>query len=127
MATIDPGFIVPNGSPEYLLASGTVTISNTPLAAQVSITVLDESDNVLSGYEWRVYVTDPAAGIIGTTELAGEENAAAGIKSATIPAWANGQATVQIIKDGYVEAVVPLDLEGGVRTPITVRLATELN
>ncbi|MFZ5531485.1 MAG: hypothetical protein ACOY4U_10625 [Pseudomonadota bacterium] len=121
------GMAMPDAATNPILGSGTVTVSNVPLPSVVNITVQDEAGNTLSGYEWRVYVTDPAAGIIGTTELAGEENAAAGIKSATIPAWAAGQATIQVIKGGYVEAVIPVILESGARVPVTVRLESDLN
>lgn len=97
-----------------------------PALTEFAFTVKDESGVGVTDFEYRLYLKDPAAGIIGSTELDGAENYTSSSRT-----WQHGYSTstdvvLQIIKDGYEEALVEYTLN---TTPqnTTVYLVTERN
>ncbi|MEW6314149.1 MAG: hypothetical protein AB1513_08945 [Pseudomonadota bacterium] len=110
-----------------VLCDNAVEVSNVRLASQLIVKVADINDTPLTGYEWRLYVDDPAAGIIGSKEIAGEESTAESQHTITVPPWAGGSLKLQIIKNGYEESITPVTLASGDRQTVTVRLESDLN
>jgi len=100
-----------------IVVSGLVTLS---------FTVQNLAGTPLTGYEWRLYEEDPAPGIIGTIELAGEENAASSSQSYSYSYSSDEAAFIQIIHIGYEELLQPVTL-GNTNQNFTLRLITEEN
>lgn len=112
----------PNGSFQFNIEPTDAIGSNT-----FTFTVVNEVGIPLTNFEYRVYVTDPAAGIIGSVELAGEEVCSNSV--VTIPYSVYSVATnvsLQIIKDGYEELLVDYVLWKTTQS-VTVKLITEVN
>ena len=96
------------------------------ISPALTIIVKDENGVALTGFEWRLYVEDPAAGIIGSVELAGSESSPTS-QNTYLYDWTSDQsAVVQIIKDGYEEGLQTCTLVNGVQS-INVFLRIERN
>jgi len=96
------------------------------ISPALTITVKDENGVALTGFEWRLYVEDPAAGIIGSVELAGSESSPSS-QNTYLYDWTSDQsAVVQIIKDGYEEGIQTCTLVNGAQS-INVFLRIERN
>jgi hypothetical protein len=91
-----------------------------------TFTVKDEASNPVTGFEYRLYLKDPTAGIIGTTELEGSELYNASSRTYQHQYSSNTDVVLQIIKEGYEEALVEYTLNS-VAQSVTVYLRTERN
>ena len=81
----------------------------------------------ITGYEWRLYVEDPASGIFGGTELAGEETATASSQSYSyVTGDAGTDVVIQIIAAGYEESLTYLTLAAASQS-YTINLTPEEN
>jgi hypothetical protein len=98
-------------------ASGTITINNT-----VTTTIV----GVPSGAEWRLYVEDPTAGKIGTTELDGAESHTGGNILYNDNYSTDTDVVLQVLADGYVEWLRYFTLTSNPQT-ITVDLEVDTN
>ena len=78
-----------------LTTAGGTTIINTVATLTIS--------GVPAGAEWRLYEADPAAGTIGTVELAGAESHTGGDISYPYNYIANKNVALQVIDTGYKE------------------------
>ena len=101
------------------VGSGTVTFNVSATATLPSIRSAGATVNVVAGqidfkftvspsiigYEWRLYEADATQGIIGTTELAGEETATVDNQTYTYTYSTDTSVAVQIIDDNYEEIV----------------------
>lgn len=91
-----------NVSQAACTASGGGTITVNAVQVQFSF----QLSPAITGYEWRLYVEDPAAGIFGGTALAGEETATTSSQSYSyVTGNAGTDVVLQIIADGYMESV----------------------
>jgi hypothetical protein len=91
-----------------------------------TFSVKDEAGAPVTGFEYRIYLKDPAAGIIGNTELDGSESYGGSSKTYQHQYSSNTDVVLQIIKDGYEESLVEYTLN---TTPqsVAVYLRTERN
>jgi len=104
-------------------ASGGGTITVNAVQVQLGFTV----SPAITGYEWRLYVEDPAAGIFGGTELAGEETATASSQSYSyVTGDAGTDVVIQIIAAGYEESLTYLTLAAASQS-YTINLTPEEN
>jgi hypothetical protein len=102
---------------------GTVTINNTK---NFTFTIQDETGTPQTGYEWRLYIKDPTQGVIGTTELAGQETATLSTQTYSYNYSGDQNVMLQIIEDGYEEFLNQYIL-GDADQSVTIRLSTEQN
>lgn len=121
------------------VASGNITISVADGATTPSVRTAGAICTVVAGlktftftvnpaivgYEWRIYEDDPAAGIIGTVELGGEESATLSTQSITYTPSAQVIA-LQIMANGYTESLTFYNLIA-VDQNITINLERETN
>lgn len=110
-------------SPSIRTAGATVAVNN---SVDFTFTIKDEAGNGLIGYEYRLYVKDPAAGIIGTTELDGNESYGSSSRTYSYNYTANTDVVLQIIKDGYEEGLQEYTLTNANQS-VTLTLRTERN
>ena len=102
---------------------GTVTINNTK---NFTFTVQNAAGVPQTGYEWRLYIKDPTQGIIGTTELAGEEVATLSTQTYSYNYSGDTEAMLQIIETGFEEYLNQFTL-GDTDQSVTIRLTNEEN
>jgi hypothetical protein len=102
---------------------GTVTINNTK---NFTFTIQDAAGTPQTGYEWRLYIKDATQGIIGTTELAGQENATLSTQTYSYNYSTDQNVMLQIIEAGYEEFLNQYVL-GDSDQNVTIRLVTETN
>jgi hypothetical protein len=104
-------------------ASGGGTIVVNAVQIQLSFTV----SPAITGYEWRIYEEDPDPGVIGSTELAGEETASSSSQSYSyVTGDAGTDVVIQIIAAGYEESLTYLTL-GAVGQSRNITLTPEEN
>jgi hypothetical protein len=102
---------------------GTVTINNTK---NFTFTIQDSGGTPQTGYEWRLYERDPTTGIIGTTELDGEEIATLSTQTYSYNYSGDTDVMLQIIETGYEEYLNQFVL-GDADQNVTINLITETN
>ena len=59
----------------------------------------------VTGYEWRLYEDDATPGVLGTTELDGEETAASAAQSYSYTYAGDVDVVLQVLHDDYQEFV----------------------
>ena len=91
-----------------------------------TFTVKDEAGAGVTGYEYRLYLKDPAAGIIGSTELDGAESYGSATRTWQHQYSTDTNVVLQIIKEGYEEALVEYTLNATPQS-VTIYLRTERN
>lgn len=91
-----------------------------------SFHVKDESLSPVVDYEYRLYLKDPASGVIGTTEIDGAELYGYSTRSILHEFSTDTDVVLQVIKEGYEELLAEFTLN---TTPqdVTVYLRTERN
>lgn len=80
---------------------GSIVISPPPVG--INFNVIFEGGALPADYEWRLYVDDPAPGVIGTVELAGAEAETSPTVSYNYTYTSATAVNLQIIADGYQE------------------------
>lgn len=99
-----------------------------PAAANLTFTVKNEADVGVTGYEYRIYLKDPADGVIGTTELAGMESCPNSTQVYRFTVSASSYTLIlQIIKDGYEEWLSEHLIATAVDQTVNIKLTTERN
>lgn len=91
----------------------------------LAFTVKDNAGTTVTDYEWRLYVDDPADGILGTEELAGAEGISPPTDGSETYQYAYGGAVdvvLQIIADGFEEYIYRTTLEDANQTLSVVLL-----
>lgn len=88
--------------------------------------VMDSALSPVTDYEYRIYLKDPSAGILGTTELDGAELYSSSSKTYTHEFSSDTDVVLQIIKDGYEEFTGEYKLNATAQT-VNVILSTEYN
>lgn len=91
-----------------------------------AFSVLNSIGSALTGYEWRLYVDDPTPGVLGTTELAGEESATTSSQAYPYDYYGDVTAILQIIKAGYEEHIEDVTLSDSTQN-LKVRLREDEN
>lgn len=89
-----------NAVSSSVTGGGTVVIES---SVTLTINVNFFGATAPANYEWRLYIDDPTAGIIGTTELAGAENETAMVLTYQYNYSADQTAVLQVIADGFEE------------------------
>ena len=111
----------------YTTTTATAQQTLYPLAStDFTFSVKDTSNAAVTGFEWRLYLKDPVAGILGSTELAGAEYLASSGATFTHQYASDTDVVLQILKDGYVESTSEYVLN---TTPIsaTIYLTPDYN
>jgi len=93
---------------------------------EFSFTVRDEAGAAVTGYEWRLYEDDPTPGRLGSVELDGEESAIQSSQSYLYSYDVDTDVVLQILHEGFVEAIVGSTLINADRS-LTVVLRNEEN
>ena len=96
--TIDGG-----STPSVRSAGCTVTVITGQ--AILAFNVKNTAGSSVTGYEWRLYEDDPTPGILGITELDGEETAASASQSYSYTYVDDVDVVLQILHDDYQEFV----------------------
>ena len=110
-------------TPSIRTAGATVVVNN---AVDFTFTVKDEAGAGVTGYEYRLYVKDAAAGIIGTTELDGAESYGSATRTYSYNYAGDTDVVLQIIKDGYEEGLQEYTLTNASQS-VNLTLRTERN
>lgn len=113
----------------YVLTNSTTTAQDYQYPLDVTdftFAVTDEAGAPVTGFEYRIYLKDPAAGIIGTTELDGAESYGNSSRTYRHTFSTSTDVELQIIKEGYEEFLNTYTLN---TTPqsVALKLRTERN
>lgn len=117
--------VVGGGSPT--VRNGTGASTNVVADPRTfSFTVLDSSGSQVTGYEWHLYEDDPTQGIIGLTELSGEESAGSSTQNYPYSHAGDVDVVLQVMHPDFVEAI-HRDTLGNADKAVTVVLVNEEN
>lgn len=100
-----------------------VTVIN---AKEVSISIESETGTALTGYEWRLYLDSATAGVIGTSQLAGEESATSSTQQYLYNYSSDTDVVLQVIADDYEESLTYFTL-GNADQDVNVTMLVERN
>lgn len=119
--------INPTNGCNVIQADCVATGGGTIVVNAVQVTYQFTLSPAITGYEWRLYVEDPAAGIFGGTELAGEETATVSTQSYSyVTGDAGTNVVLQIIATGYEESLTYFALAASSQSQ-TITLSLEEN
>lgn len=113
--TIWEGIGCPPTSKAVTTTSGTYSqqrAPNDPGNFSFKFKVTDAEQTVITGYEWRLYEEDPTPGVIGTTELDGEETAVSDTQEYMYYTASSLNIALQIMHPDYEENIIKLTLTG---------------
>lgn len=115
-----------NVSQAACIASGGGTVTVNAVQYSFTATIKNEAGASLTDYEYRLYVKDATVGIIGTTELTGEENRSTSTFAYTYAYTGDQTVVLQVLKDGYEEFLNDFTL-GNTNQVVSVVLRLDTN
>lgn len=111
----------------YTTLGTNITVNEVTQQNNLTFTVYNSDGNLHTGYEWRLYESDPAIGIIGLIELDGEEVATQSSQTYLYNYTSDTPVVVQIIdQPTHREALVELTLSN-LNQSISINLEKQEN